>query len=272
MALPLVLGAVGVGIIGSLLNEADNNNERATRMNARAFNRMGEAKRSLAVQNEKMRKALIKLSNRKKGIMHSSIKKFVNLYEQIINVVIDNQDEELKALCSSFQNDSLASMREMVNVSGMAMTERELVVNMLFSFKHGGIVGSILKDSEINVQVASMRKRQANTIAAQSENEEVILKGIYEQAEAFSDLLAKLNLLFIKSLQVTEEIITRNGNNRTAYNEDDYKALMTCINLAKAVKTVVDAPLFEENGEISQAVQEAMLIGQKYLNAISEQQ
>ena len=117
-----------------------------------------------------------------------------------------------------------------------------------------------------------MRKRQANTIAAQSENEEVILKGIYEQAEAFSDLLAKLNLLFIKSLQVTEEIITRNGNNRTDYNEDDYKALMTCINLAKAVKTVVDAPLFEENGEISQAVQEAMLIGQKYLNAISEQE
>lgn len=272
MALPLILGAVGVGIVGSLLNEADNNNERATRMNARAFNHMGEAKHNLAVQNEKTRKALVKLSNRKKGIMHSSIRKFVNLYERIINVVLDDQDDNLKALCVSMQNESLPSMRQMVNVSGMAMTERELVVNMLFSFKHGGIVGSILKDSEINIQVASMRKRQANTIAAQSENEEVVLRGIYEQAEAFSELLAKLNLLFIKSLQVTEEIITRNGNNRSAYNEDDYKALMTCINLAKAVKTVVDAPLFEENGEISQVVQEATAIGQKYLNAISEQQ
>lgn len=261
--LPVILGA-GAVVGGLLLNKASNNNERADRMNAKAFNRMGEAKRSLMAQTEKTQKSLTKLANRKKGIMRTSIKSFVELYEQIIKINLIEHGADLEPVISSITDD-LPSMKQMVTVSGMAMTDRELIVTMLFSFHHGGILGSILKDSEINMKVASMRKRQANVIAAQSENEETVLKGIYEQAEAYSDLLAKMNLLLMKSIRHTRDIISANGNDRSKYTENDYKSLMTCINLAKSVKTVVDASLFDEDGEISQAVREAMELGGKYL-------
>ena len=262
--LPVILGA-GAVVGGLLLNKADSNNERADRMNAKAFNRMGEARRSLMVQAEKTQKSLTKLANRKKGIMLTSIKSFVELYEQIIKINLAEHGTDLEPVIASIAEDDLPSMKQMVTVSGMAMTDRELIVIMLFSFQHGGILGSILKDSEINMKVASMRKKQADVIASQSENEEAILRGVYEQAEAYSDLLAKMNLLLMKSIRHTKDIISANGNDRSRYTEADYKSLMTCINLAKSVKTIVDAPLFDEDGEISRAVREAMEIGERYL-------
>lgn len=270
MALPILLGLGAAGLFGLTMNSVDKNNERADKMNAKAFNRMGEAKRSLMEQGEKTQNALTKLANRKKGIMASGMKRFVDLYEKLIRIELTEHDDGLEALLKSFGAEELPSMKQMVSVSGMAMTDRELVVTMLCSFKHGGILGSILKDSEINVQIASLRKKQANAIASQSENEEIVLKGIYDQAEAFSDLLAKLNFLFLRSIKTSDDIITQKGDEISRYTKTDHQQLMTCVNMAKAIKTVVDAPLFDENGAVSEAVKEAMAIGQNCLDKITE--
>ena len=45
---------------------------------------------------------------------------------------------------------------------------------------------------------------------------------------------------------------------------------MTCVNMAKAIKTVIDAPLFDENGEVSEAVKKAMSVGQDCLEKMAE--
>ncbi|MBR1553599.1 MAG: hypothetical protein IJ631_06280, partial [Schwartzia sp.] len=115
-----------------------------------------------------------------------------------------------------------------------------------------------------------LRKKQANAIASQSENEEIVLKGIYDQAEAFSELLAKLNFLFLRSIKTSDEIITQKGNDSSRYTKADHQCLMTCVNMAKAIKTVIDAPLFDENGEVSGAVKRAMTIGQDCLDKMAE--
>lgn len=270
MALPILLGLGAAGLFGLTMNSVDNNNERAERLNAKAFNRMGEAKKSLMLQGEKTQKALTKLANRKKGIMASGMKRFVELYEKLIKIELTEHDDGLDSLLKSLDADDLPSMKQMVAVSGRAMTDKELVVTMLCSFKYGGILGSILKDSEIDVQIASLRKKQANAIASQSENEEIVLKGIYDQAEAFSELLAKLNFLFLRSIKTSDEIIAQKGNDSSCYTKTDHQYLMTCVNMAKSIKTAIDAPLFDENGEVSGAVKKAMSIGQDCLEKIAE--
>ena len=265
--LPVVIA--GIGVAGLFLNKASSNNERAERMNAKAFNRMGEAQRHLMVQRSQTEKALIKLANRKKGIMASSFKRFVELYEQVIRIDVLDNSENVELLGKILERFDVQEMKSMVAVSGMAMTEQELVFTMLFSFKHGGILGSILKDSEINMQIASMRKKQANAVAMQSENEEIALKEIYDQAEAVSDVLAKLNLLFLKSMKSSEKIIEQYGTDNALYTNNDKKLLMTCINIAKAVKDVVDAPLFDDEGNIGQQIQAILAEGKASLNKFS---
>jgi hypothetical protein len=44
---------------------------------------------------------------------------------------------------------------------------------------------------------------------------------------------------------------------------------MTCINIAGAIKTVIDTPLLDKDGNIAKESQEALEIGNQYLKAIS---
>lgn len=271
MALPLVFAALGVGSFVKNMIDADSNNERAKEINAKAFNRIGEAARNLNEQEEKTRKALVKLANRKRGIITSSMENFLGVYEKIIKISFEENGRELDFNCKALTAESLKEIKHMTAVAGISMSPNEIIGTMLFRGYGlmGGISGVIARETEFNVNVASMRKKQANVIASQSETTQVILESIYETAERFSQLLAKLNLIFMKSIQYTTEIIEKNGASRKNYTMDDKAALMSCINFADAIKKVLDAPLFDENGEISQQSIVAIQTGEGYLNKIN---
>ena len=74
-----------------------------------------------------------------------------------------------------------------------------------------------------------------------------------------------MNLLFLKSIQHTDKIIDGHGFDRQNYSADDKKSLMSCINLAKAIKDILEAPLFEADGKISQQANRALVVGDEYI-------
>lgn len=272
MALPLVFAAIGAATFVKNIMDADSNNERAIEINAKAFNRIGEAKRKLSEQEDKTKQSLVKLANRKRGIINSSMKNFLNLYEKIIKIDFEENEKSLDFNCNTLTAENLKEIKYMTSVAGIAMSSKEILGTMLFrgfGFM-GGISGVIAKEAEINVSVASMRKRQANVISSQSETTESILEYVYEKSENFSRLLAKLNLFFMKSIQHTTNIIKKNGVNKKNYTVEDKSALMNCINFASAIKKVLDVPLFDENGEISEQSITALQIGEEYLAKLNQ--
>lgn len=83
-----------------------------------------------------------------------------------------------------------------------------------------------------------------------------------------TDILTKLNILFYKGIQESERIIERNGYDKYKYTEDERKSLAVCINMAGAVKGILDAPIIDKNGEITQKSLEAISKGEKCLQLL----
>lgn len=81
----------------------------------------------------------------------------------------------------------------------------------------------------------------------------IAMDAIGERADQMSDLLAKFSVLFAGSIQETSDIIRRNGLDRMRYTKRDREVLATCVNLAGAVKTVLDVPILNNEGKLTAA-------------------
>ncbi|WP_448875402.1 hypothetical protein [Clostridium baratii] len=64
-------------------------------------------------------------------------------------------------------------------------------------------------------------------------------------------------------------IINCKGENRNLYNNEEKKKFMTCINLASAIKSIIDSPLLDNDGEITQKSLEAINLGDEYLKHLN---
>lgn len=248
--------------------QADKNNERANKINIKAFEKIQNAREKQEEQENKVRMALEKLANRKKGILCTTMANFIEVYEKIMKIDFTEGDG-IKEL--SLNTLSPTSFNDVKNMSataiGVQMTTGETIAAYLIK---GGISGIISKEAEMNVSVASMRRKQSNVIEAQVETTCIALEAIIERADRISDILARLNLLFRKSIKTTEEIIEVKGKNRLNYTKSDKECLMTCINIAGTIKKILDTKLLDESGEITKKSIEAIEIGDNYLREIND--
>lgn len=256
-----------MGFIWNMI-QADKNNERADRINIKAFEKIQNAREKQEEQENRTKMALEKLANRKKGILCTTMKNFIEIYEKIMKIDF-TEGEGIKELSLSTLTPTI--FNDVKNMSataiGVQMTTGQTIATYLIK---GGISGIIAKEAEMNVSVASMRRRQSNVIESQVETTCIALDGIIQRADRISDILAKLNLLFRKSIKTTDEIIEAKGKNRLNYTKSDKECLMTCINIAGAIKKILDIKLLDENGEITKKSLEAIQIGDDYLNQIND--
>ena len=269
MPIPIILGGLAAVAVGSMfknMSDANTNYDDAKRRNSRAFNQLGQSRRALSEQQELTQSGLIKLANRKRGTINGSLKSFLVIYEKIMKIDFQESKALLDFHCKALTTETLTSMRKMTAVAAMPMSTKEELRVMLFNgWRFGGITSVIAEDSERVAKVAAMRRRQANVISSQIETQIEALQAVHEKTEAMAALLGKLNLLFMKSIRHTADIIETHGSNRADYTVDERKALMNCINFACAVKDVVDTDLFDEDGAISQQVKTAIQTGNTYL-------
>ncbi|MUT64701.1 hypothetical protein [Paenibacillus sp. NEAU-GSW1] len=245
------------------LLKADKNDKEADRINVKAFEKTAQAEERKIKQENETRNSLEKLANRKKGILLTSMNDFIATYEKIKKIEFQESDgiQEL-SYWTGLLPELLQDIRSMSTVAGMTMTNSQTIA----AFIIGGIPGIIKKESEINLSVASMRRQQANIIESQIETICTALEAIRTRADKTAELLAKLNLLFRKTIDTTAQTIQEKGGNKTLYTRQDKEQIMTCINFATAIKAIIDTKLIDENGEIAIQSTEAIQTGEAYLN------
>lgn len=253
--------------------KADKYNAEADRVNIKALNKMGDAEREQREQEQKTMQALQKLANRKRGIISTSINDFISVYEQIMKINF-NESDEIKSLGTSAISPAvIGEMKTMVSVAGYSLDSNQVVSTFLMGTLTGGLLGGvshiIAKEAELNAAAAKARRRFADVAASQSETITVALDAIYQRAERMAKLLAQLNLLFRKSIETTSAIIDKNGSNRSNYSIKEKEYIRSCLNFADAIKKVLDAPLLDQEGNLTKKSIEVIQTGQEYLQKMN---
>lgn len=264
---PVIIGGGLIGTAKFLSDvwKADEYDRQARNANYEAFSMVETASRKLRSQYDKLEMTMMKLANRKKGIMSVTLPKFVGVYEKILKIDFEEMHTVDSLNSLALRPENLNSMNQMISVSGVQMSDKEIVGTFLFSWEYGGIGGAIKKDAKINLDIANTRSDEAEVIAYNIDTARVALAGIDDRANLLLTLLAKLNALFLKSIQHTREIIERRGLNKRSYSVDDKEALMTCVNLAKMMSDILKAPLFDSNGKLSNQIDKTLSTGNEYI-------
>lgn len=126
------------------------------------------------------------------------------------------------------------------------------------AFAVNGVLNSA---SEQNLKQASNENKIANVEYLNAENMSMALGAISTRCDKTADILAKLNVLFVKSLKESDKIIEQKGYTRKNYDVDDRKVIMTAINLADTIKKIIDTPILDTKGELTQASLEVLDVG-----------
>ena len=269
--IPVLIGIGGAKVISDFWS-ADKYESQALNVNYEAFTMVETASRRLRSQYEKLEGTMTKLANRKRGIMSGSLPKFIEVHEKIIQINLETLPSvDVKNL--ALRPENLREMNQMISVSGIQMSDKEIVSTFLFSIEYGvllggilgGISGAIKKDAKIKLDIANTRGDEADTIAYNIDNARVALEGIESKAESVLKLITTMNALFLKSIRYTSEIINRNGFNVEDYSNADIDAIMNCCNFAKGISDILKAPLFDDNGKLHKQINETLRVGNEYV-------
>lgn len=265
MLLESILIGGAISTVAKMI-KADKLNEQAEKINVRAYERAAEAEQRVRTQNEKTQTAIMKLINRKRGIYQTSIIAFLELYRDLQKVELE-EGAGLKELRSAFLTPiAVESMKEMAGVSQSQLSDTQVFATYIFT----GIAGVIKKESEMNLSAAKIRSSQSYVIEKQAETICMALDAIVQRSDHIANLLRNLNVLFIKSLQHCQSIMERCGSDKSRYTLKDREAIMICFNFAKGIKDILDVPLLDEAGEITQKSREVIETGEAFLNRMNK--
>jgi len=279
--------AAAVGYLFRKSNQALKMDEQARHKYARAFARQVEAQQLVETKKKIADNALIKLVNRKKAILKRTMSDFLLLYSKIIKINF-LPGEGIKELEGQVMNPiQLESIHNMGVLAVQPMSDEELLKNFLVAGATGAVINlaiagplgwaigpvkalgdSIVNDSQRNLSNSNKQMKISNVIYSQAENLSVILDAITERSNRTSEVLAKLNLLFIKSIKHTAELIEKNGSERKKYSAEDRIALKTCINFADTIKKIIDVPMFDKEGLLIEDTEKVLVVGEEFLRNV----
>lgn len=263
----LIIGAACGMASSQTKSETRSNNQRAIELTMTAYNMQAKANKKLTDSRTRLDNSFSKVINRKHGILQTSFNDFIKLYEVIIKIDF-SQTKGMNEINSIKPNIFLDSIKEMCLVVTSNLPKATVVEILLDGLFYGAKTANENRASEQNLDDANRQLRSSKVEVQQIETMIASVESIQERCDNTADLLANLNLLFVKSIQESKLIIREKGKNKNQYTEQDKKTLMTCINLADAIKKIIDVPLFDENNEVSKISLDAINTGQEYLGKL----
>lgn len=266
------------------MNESDKNDARSDRIVLKSAERKFEAENLERETRKVYQNSTEKLANRKRAILKSSFPRFKDVYERIMKI---NFNEDSRGIKELFSLDTLKEYNEQMNaiflLEPMKLTDQQLVASVLVPGAAGllltgnlgiglawGLSSSIRKDSEMNITMANARKKQVTLYAQAVEAKKEAIDAVCWHLDSVSDILAKLNVLFLKSIKSTATIIEKNGYDGSNYSDEELAGVGMCMNLAKAVKDIVDMPIIDENNQVVSAAKEVIISGNAMLEQFQE--
>lgn len=277
--------------------KSDKLEQQAVDKTIRSLDKLSKAQAERNAAKERMNQEVIRFENRKRGILFSSMQQFVDLYKRIIKINFSKKEE-----AAIFKNFSVIEQSEMElnikmvqkdiktpgptknvvagclvgGVGGLSGGIRNvsLGASNIAAMGAGAFVGavssSIVDDSKRKLEMANIEAKRARMLAIQNNSIELAYDAITQRVTRMTDVLTKLNVMFVKSIHNTEKIIDKNGVDKRNYSKADREQLATCIDLAVTIKKFIDAPIVDEEGKVTKKSEEVLMLGNTCINQVNE--
>lgn len=262
----MLIETIALGITFAQAWKASDIDEQALNTLKKAHDKHADAIELFDRRKQAADASLQKLVNRKKGILSTRMNRFISVYEQIRKIDFCPGDGILELYTNTLSVRQVEELAIMAATSMQPLSEKELAAKYLFT----GVGGMILADSKRNAEIANSQKRIANTLYSQAETLAIAVDAIGARAEQMSSLLARFSMLFGECIESTEQIIQRNGIDRSRYSRSDRETLMNCVNLAQAVKAILDVPVLNADGSVTEASLTALEEGEHRLQELRQ--
>ena len=267
LIIPLFVGVSGI-VAAPLTITAIKNFEDSESNNKKAEELRNKARKSLENARDEAKNALENLGNQKIEICKTSITKFVFLFEKIKNIELHDSTEmqelskfkideraivELKQTITFAQSVAQNAIGGSVAVGTIAFATRSaplLLAGISTTALASGIVIAVNS-------IENLEKSRINMSKAQAYEEEVALLctacvAVQKRATLFSQILALLDRQFSSLLEEMENVIYEEGTDFSRYTEGAKNTIAASLSLAQAVKAVLDTPILNQDGSISE--------------------
>lgn len=264
----MIIEALAVGALAKTFYSVDKSlkmDEKALKKYAKAFERSEEAELLIRKKAEFADKRLMNVAKKKRAIVQGTVPKFVDVYSQIQKIELGNKTAVNEIVIRDHVR-KLAVLDALSVSVKKDFTDKELVCGWITK----GLGKMMEKDSERYLSAANSQMRAANVIYSQSESIGAVYDAIVARADRISNLLMAMNALFIRSINETSNTIGKNGLDVRNYSDYDKGVLMTCVNIAAAVSDIIDVPVVDEKGQISESANEMIMTGERYLEKMSQ--
>lgn len=262
-------------IIGGAIGYTFYKTEKASQMDAKARKKYAKAM-TVQIEAETMLKekkgecdnALRKVANRKRGIIATSMMKFLQVYERIIKIDFHESDEIKKLNDISLLPNEILQIKAVAQSAVKPMSDGETLAILAKGLIIFGIGNSIEADAKRNLAAANAQLKISNVKKQEAETLCASLDTVIDRCEKIAEILSKINVLFMRSINHTLDIIEKNGYSCNNYSLDDRKALMTCINIASTLKKIIDEPVIDNKGQLAVETVKVIEIGNKFIKDI----
>lgn len=277
--------------------KSDKLEQQAVDKTIRSLDKLSKAQAERNAAKECMNQEVIRFGNRKRGILFSSMQQFVDLYKRIIKINFSKKEE-----AAIFKNFSV--IEQSVIELNVKMVQKDIktpgptknvvagclvggvgglsggILNLSLGASNiaamgagafvGAVSSSIVDDSKRKLEMANIEAKRARMLAIQNNSIELAYDAITQRVTRMTDVLTKLNVMFVKSIHNTEKIIDKNGVDKRNYSKADREQLATCIDLVVTIKKFIDAPIVDEEGKVTKKSEEVLMLGNTCINQVNE--
>lgn len=116
------------------------------------------------------------------------------------------------------------------------------------------LVIGLVSDSKASAKLdtAKANLAEAKTIAEGLKNMEIMAYAISRRAQMFNRLLMKLDSYLTPLVYEMENTIATKGGDFSKFDENEQETIAKAVSLVKSVKTVLDTPIIDDNGGVTE--------------------
>ncbi|MBR2207934.1 MAG: hypothetical protein IJ859_03900 [Synergistaceae bacterium] len=283
MALPLLVGAAALGLLGAAGHSvAKETNEKAQRIANEAQGIYNKAKSSLESAKNNAMSSARKLDEHKKEVLQNSMARFLKSFDRVKHIQLDDTPglEEIKKF--SIKPADALQLRNMTEIdgnfgSGTAGIATGVALTSLaglgaftlpgLSIIAGPVVFftafSASTKADENLEKAQTMYAEAEAAVSKMKTSETLCNAIKKRSEMFDTLLQDCNEYFAMATAKLEEVISKRAGFLGAmsskpipaekFTKEDKDIMAVAFSLAGTVKAVIYTPILSKNGNLEES-------------------
>jgi hypothetical protein len=254
-----------MNLIYGLIKSEKLENE-ARRTNAEAAEMIETSCKRVSKQKEKAQSAMKLLMIRKQGTVQN-LKNFEDILQRIIDLGAVIDDGSLDAL-DAISVNALQEYHQMPKMDVSCMSDKQILTTFLFH----GIGGLMIKDAEVDLDVASAKRRTARVLESSNNATVDIYEEIEKLATMQKNLISTMNSFFNKSVRTVTRLLDEKGNDMRNYSQRQLQQILVCCKCARILNAMVKTEVMGQDYKMTEQAQKVFGITEKFIKEIGDMQ